>query len=165
MVLGNAREHPHDHSADNTGTDSQEKERLNGGAGTICGKLFDALDVDDSGFLEKDEAMEYLRIQGTQENELEYYHTDLLRCADTNNDGKISKSEFVEYVLQNEELDDNGDFEDSAHRERLLRELSKRTAAKTAPVLEKINPDALPMQMQEEAEEEPMFLEMAPEPE
>ena len=56
----------------------------------------------------------------------------MLRTADTNGDGKISKTEFLEYVLQDEELDENGDYEDKEHEETLqaqLQNASSRTAA------------------------------------
>ena len=86
--------------------------RLMGSAGDLCGKLFDAIDDDSSGYLEEAEGMIYLSCSGCDPTELQYYWKDLLRAADKNGDGRISKDEFLEYTLGDEELDGSGAFED-----------------------------------------------------
>ena len=94
-----------------------------GPAGQLCGKLFDAIDVDGSGYLESAEAKVFLRCSGCEPDELEYYLDDLLRTADTNGDGKISKSEFLQYVVGDEPLDSKGGFVDKEHEKSLASQL------------------------------------------
>lgn len=94
---------------------------VTGPAAELYGHLFDILDADGSGKLDKTEGKEFLRICGVESAEpgervylgddpsslaeLDYYWDDLLRRADHDNDGKISRSEFLEYVLENEQLE------------------------------------------------------------
>ena len=47
---------------------------------------------------------------GAVESEIEYYLADLLRAADSDGNGEISKEEFVAYLLADEDLDASGDF-------------------------------------------------------
>ena len=93
--------------------------RIMGGAGHLCGRLFDAADDDGTGYLEKAEGKIYLSSCGSLAEELDYLWIDLLRTADKNGDGRISKEEFLEYVLGDEELDESGGFVDREH-ERFL---------------------------------------------
>ena len=81
--------------------------------------LFNAVDDDGSGFLEEEEGHVFLGVAGCAEEELGYYWSDLLRAADSNGDGKISKEEFLTYILGEEELDDNGDFASAARKTEL----------------------------------------------
>jgi len=55
-------------------------------------ELFDQYDKDGSGFLSKDELMAALN---TQANVTEEKAQEILEAADTSDDGKISKAEFV----------------------------------------------------------------------
>ena len=89
--------------------------RLTGPAAELCGKLFDAIDEDSSGFLEEAEGKKYLSCSGCNPTNLDYYWSDLLRTADENGDGRISKDEFLVYILRDEELDALGGFDDKEH--------------------------------------------------
>ena len=60
---------------------------------------------------------------GCSEDELDYYWDDLVRSADTNNDGKISKDEFVGYTLGDEPLETNGTLKDKEQEEKLRAQL------------------------------------------
>ena len=86
--------------------------RMLGAAARQIGCLFEVLDEDGSGFLNKSEARVFLQLAGCSESELEldYYLADLLRAADDNGDGEISKDEFVSYLIGEEELDERGFF-------------------------------------------------------
>ena len=105
-----------------------------GTAAQIVADLFDASDSDGSGYLDVNEGKHFLQIQGCAEDELDYYWTDLLRVADANKDGKISKAEFLEYLLGHEELNGSGDFADKERAAQLkatlrtLQQESTRTA-------------------------------------
>merc|ERR1711865_124016 len=96
-----------------------------GPAGRLVGRLFDAVDENQSGFVEEEEGRVFLGVAGCSESELGYYWTDLLRAADQNGDGKICKSEFLAYVLGEEELDEHGHFSVVSRAE----EISARTLA------------------------------------
>ena len=81
-----------------------------GPAGKLCGALFDLIDSDQSGYMEEAEGRKFLQLIGTEESELDYYWSDLSRAADQNGDGKISKLEFMEYTLGDEEISNTGNF-------------------------------------------------------
>jgi len=83
-----------------------------GSAGTLVGTLFDIMDADGSGYMEEDEGKHYLSACGCIDSELDYYWGDLKRCADTNRDGRISRSEFLNYVVADMDLDAEGNFTD-----------------------------------------------------
>ena len=78
----------------------------------LVSSLFDAVDADGSGFMEEVEGKRFLAAAGSEAAELEYYWSDLVRTADVNKDGKISKEEFLNYILGDEELDESGCFVD-----------------------------------------------------
>jgi Ca2+-binding EF-hand superfamily protein/CRP-like cAMP-binding protein len=90
--------------------------RYFGPAGNLCGQLFDVIDDDDSGCLDEEEAKVFLRCNGCEESEVDYYYANLLRASDTDGDGRVSKLEFLAYTLGDEELDASGDFSDQGHR-------------------------------------------------
>ena len=64
------------------------------------------MDADGSGYMEEDEGKYYLSACGCIDSELDYYWGDLKRCADTNRDGRISRSEFLNYVVADMDLDE-----------------------------------------------------------
>lgn len=77
----------------------------------IVGQLFDQVDVDGSGFLDNgSEGKAFLRLINTEADadELNYHWRDLLRVADTNGDGRISKEELVAYILHDIDLTSDG---------------------------------------------------------
>ena len=88
-------------------------------AGKLVSALFDVIDADGSGYMESVEARMFLCAAGCEESELDYYWQDILRTADSNQDGKISKAEFLAYILGDEELDASGAFIDKAREAEL----------------------------------------------
>ena len=107
-----------------------------GTAARIVADLFDAIDADGSGYLDVNEGKHFLQIQGCPEDDLDYYWTDLLRVADANQDGQISKAEFVEYLLGHEELNGCGDFADkerAAELKTTLRAMQQQSTRTTVP--------------------------------
>ena len=77
------------------------------------GRLFDGLDANDNGILEESEGKHFFQIMGAESQaELDYQWNDLVRVADTNADGRISRDEFVAYIMADQELDEKGDFSD-----------------------------------------------------
>ena len=86
--------------------------------------MFDAVDDDRSGFLEEGEGRVFLSVVGCAEEELNYYWKDLLRVADENGDGVLSKDEFLSYILEGEQLDcTTGFFCDDERRQELAAQL------------------------------------------
>ena len=65
--------------------------------------LFEAVDADGSGELDGEEAKVFLRLCGCPDEQLDFYWKDLLATADTDGDGEISKPEFVQYILKDED--------------------------------------------------------------
>ena len=59
----------------------------------FVGTLFDFIDADKSGYLEAEEGRMFMMVTGCEEDELDYYWSDVVRAADKNGDGKISKAE------------------------------------------------------------------------
>ena len=59
---------------------------------------------------EENEGKLFLSLQGCVDAELDYYWSDLLRAADADGNGKVDKSEFVNYCLGDTELTADGDF-------------------------------------------------------
>ena len=94
-----------------------------GPAGQLTGCLFDLVDRDASGFLDAAEGRTYLSLMGCDPADLEYYWSDLRRCADTDGDGRVSKTEFNKYLLSDMELDDDGRFMDLEHERKLRRQI------------------------------------------
>eukprot|EP01052_Picozoa_sp_SAG31_P035987 SAG31_NODE_4422_length_3248_cov_5.342966_2_plen_774_part_01 len=108
------------HDGEDQTSMEQAQQMKDGSAGDICERLFDAVDKDRSGWLDETEAKFYLQCVGCDVADLDFYWRDLLRAADTDRDGKISKAEFLEYVLGDEELDAEGCFEDKEQEQCLL---------------------------------------------
>ena len=73
------------------------------------------MDEDSSGALDAAEGRTYLAAMGCDPADLEFTWEDLRRCADTDGDGRVSKLEFYKYLLYQLELDDDGNFSDTAH--------------------------------------------------
>jgi len=65
------------------------------------------------------EARQFLRMAGCLESDLAYYWEDLLRAADTNNDGNISRDEFVVYIMGEESLTPAGEFKHRARHDEI----------------------------------------------
>jgi hypothetical protein len=65
--------------------------------------------------------------------ELDYAWEDLLRTADLNGDGDISKAELLQYCLGDEPLTPGGDFEDEELAAHLSAALAELRAAAAAP--------------------------------
>eukprot|EP01048_Picozoa_sp_COSAG05_P003835 COSAG05_NODE_187_length_14703_cov_123.022186_10_plen_301_part_00 len=92
-------------------------------AAGLVGALFDCVDADGSGFLERQEGHAFLKVAGCAENELDYYWRDLKRAADKNGDGQITKQEFVSFILAEEGVDAAGCFTSSERRRELEAQL------------------------------------------
>ena len=103
-------------------------------AADLFGRLFDAIDDDHSGYLEEAEGKAYLSCSGCAAEELDYCWDDLVRAADENGDGRISKEEFLTYVLGAEELDGSGCLVDKEYQRDLEQELRQRVEAASWPV-------------------------------
>ena len=94
-----------------------------GSAGKLVSALFDVIDVDASGFLDEGEGKYFFETLGCDPEELDYYWSDLLRCADDNRDGMISKDEFVRYTMSDIEVADDGSCEDPSFEHDLRRKI------------------------------------------
>eukprot|EP01043_Picozoa_sp_COSAG02_P045444 COSAG02_NODE_4152_length_5709_cov_15.912121_3_plen_1048_part_00 len=103
--------------------------KMNGPAAQLTNALFDLVDSDGSGFLEEDEGKLFLQLQGCDEEELDYYWSDLLRTADVNRDGKLNKVEFVNYILGDTELTADGEFVSASDENQLKLNLATMGAA------------------------------------
>ena len=57
-----------------------------------CTTHFDAIDADGSGSLDEEEGKVFLTAVGAEEDELDYYWQDMLRCADSDQDGNSGDS-------------------------------------------------------------------------
>eukprot|EP01048_Picozoa_sp_COSAG05_P017366 COSAG05_NODE_2355_length_3187_cov_12.245790_1_plen_121_part_10 len=77
-----------------------------------------------AGYLDKNEARSFLLMNGCAETEIDYYLADLLRLADKDGDGNISKTEFLSYVLGDEELDARGDFKTESRSSEMQNKLA-----------------------------------------
>ena len=119
--------------------------RSSGPAGQFVGALFDAIDVDGSGFMEAAEGKRFLNVAGCVDDELEYYWQNILRTADANHDGKISKDEFMVYILGGTELDWKGQFSDDSRHDELAAALRALGSSSGLP-LEPVSPRAQPPQ-------------------
>ena len=70
--------------------------------------------------MEADEGKRFLSLAGCDDPvELDYYWDDVLRTADVDKNGKISKDEFLVYILGDEVLDSSGNFVDKARAAQL----------------------------------------------
>eukprot|EP01044_Picomonas_judraskeda_P035191 COSAG03_NODE_14943_length_446_cov_1.172911_2_plen_81_part_01 len=70
----------------------------------LVGALFDIIDVDGGGDLDEEETKRYLKAMGVAEPELDARWQAMLEAADTDGDGTIDRSEFLTYILKDEEL-------------------------------------------------------------
>ena len=102
-----------------------ESPLLLGPAASLCGRLFDVIDADHSGFLEESEGKIYLSMNDCDTTELDYCWNDILRTADTNGDGHIDRQEFLAYVLGKKKLTDDCDFVDQTYVASLSRQLAQ----------------------------------------
>ena len=104
-------------------------------AGQLVAELFHACDSDGSGYMDADEGKRFLSLAGCEDTaELDYYWEDVLRTADSNHDGKISKEEFIVYILGDEELDGAGAFVDDARAVQLSAAIRALQGGETEPV-------------------------------
>ena len=62
------------------------------------GELFDELDKDSSATLDEEEARLFLSALGIEDDQLDAHWAKLLEAADGDNDGSISREEFIGYV-------------------------------------------------------------------
>jgi len=62
-----------------------------------CGKIFDAIDFNKNGYLDKDEVKKIVLCFGENHEQAELRWAKLLEHVDTNKDSKISRSEYVSY--------------------------------------------------------------------
>ena len=68
-------------------------------------------------------------MSGCPDAELDYYFADIMRVLDGNHDGLIEKTEFLDYILGDELLDNAGDFVDPSAKQEMLDRLRKNGAA------------------------------------
>ena len=68
-------------------------------AAKLAGHLFELLDADGSGALDEEEGRTYLLSAGCVPDELDFYWRDLIRVSDGNDDGLVSKEEFLRYTF------------------------------------------------------------------
>ena len=81
-----------------------------GPAADLVGALFDAIDADGGGDLDEEETKGYLRVIGVAKSELDARWKAMLVAADTDGDGMLDRSEFLTYILKDEELTEDGAF-------------------------------------------------------
>ena len=81
-----------------------------GPAAELAGALFDVIDADGGGDLDEEETKRYLKVMGVADSELDERWKTMLTAADTDGDGMIDRSEFLSYVLKDEELTEDGAF-------------------------------------------------------
>lgn len=63
-------------------------------------RVFSKIDKDGNGFISLDELIDYIPPEGnTSEDEIETQARRMLREADTNQDGQISKQEFYDLMM------------------------------------------------------------------
>jgi Ca2+-binding EF-hand superfamily protein len=111
-----------------------------GPAGKAISQLFDSVDADANGYLDRTESRKFLLATGCAQTELEYRLSDLLRFADSDGDGRVSKQEFLAYVAGQEELDERGQFKNTARSEQIAAQVASiTTIAKVPPPLQKKN--------------------------
>ena len=86
--------------------------------------LFDAVDVDGSGAFDKAEGATFLGFCGCEAKQLEYIWADLVKSADTDHDGTVSKAEFLRYVTADVQVNADGGFVREEERAEVERELT-----------------------------------------
>ena len=75
-----------------------------GPAAELTGALFDVIDADRGGDLDEEETKRYLTVMGCGDAELGQAWKAMLTAADTDGDGMIDRTEFLTYILKDEEL-------------------------------------------------------------
>ena len=98
---------------------SPQPAELVGPAAALCGQLFDAVDADGSGSLEEAEGKVLLLHCGCAPADLDTFWADMLAEGDRDGDGQISRAEYLQYTLGEEELTAGGDFVDAEARGQL----------------------------------------------
>ena len=77
---------------------------------------------DDDGFVVEREAKHFFKCTGIGDAELDYSWAEMLRCADTNKDGRISREEFNAYIMADAEVMRDGTFKDKLIERNLVNE-------------------------------------------
>ena len=104
--------------------DIQRQIKLLGPGARLLGALFDAVDTDRSGYLEKEEGWVFLGVCGCDEAEIPYYWEDIVRTADEDGDGQISKEEFLTFLMEEEDVHPiSGEFQYAERRQEIERQI------------------------------------------
>ena len=69
--------------------------------------LFNTVDIDNSGFVDKDEIAKVLVASGVPYKSIDSAVPRIMEKADENNDGKMSKAEFVKFMHLSRKKDSN----------------------------------------------------------
>ena len=74
--------------------------------------VFDAVNLSGTGYLLAAEGKQYLSSSGCDPDRLEYFWLDFVAAADLDRDGRVSRKEYLQYMTNDEEIDEDGNFED-----------------------------------------------------
>lgn len=91
----------------------------------LVSQIFDLVDSDGSGFLDREEAKVFLASTGCGTEQLDYYCQDLWRTTEQDENGQIGREQFILYMLRDEDVTADGHLLDKA-REAELHEQKKR---------------------------------------
>eukprot|EP01051_Picozoa_sp_SAG22_P008787 SAG22_NODE_691_length_7888_cov_6.740788_7_plen_586_part_00 len=133
-----------------------------GAAAELCGRLFDAVDVDGSGTLEAAEGKVLLQHCGCPPEDTSATWADLMSAADADGDGKISRGEYLVYSLEEEELTAEGDFLAPEARAELERSLATLLEAQQQQPQPQPQPQQQHPQPQQPKPQQPAGLAPAP---